>query len=81
MVKVIRKTGLSGLYSTIKQKFNIDQPYTLSYQDSEGDNINLDDDDDLEIFLDSPDTKKIIHINFQDEGISLSISPPENINK
>jgi len=62
MVKIYRTTGLIGLCALIKQKFNMDTPYILYYQDMEGDTINLDDDDDLEIFLDSTDAKKIIQI-------------------
>jgi len=66
MVKVLRTTGLFGLYGIIQKKFNLEnQSFTLCYQDSEGDTINLDDDDDLEIFLDSTDAKKMIFVKLK----------------
>jgi len=67
MAKIPRKIGLPALIEFVKQKFNIAEHCTLTYMDPDQDTIIIDDDEDLEIFFDSNDIKKMLQILLKED--------------
>jgi len=63
LLKLTPNCNLASLHAQIKGKLNLNPPYYLTYFDPEGDNITIEDEDDLALFLGASNPKKLLEVN------------------